>query len=128
MREWLVKISYELEMNPEIAMDINKIFNNHGLSEKNEYLITSLESLIDNGREIDKAIADNLKSWKIDRLHSVDRAILRVSFNEILYTKLAPESVTINESVEIAKKYSSENSYQFINGVLSGLIKGLKES
>lgn len=127
MREWLVKISYELLMNPERAMDPSKILEDHNLPIQNKYLKSSLESLINNALQIDEAIDANLDGRAPDRLYRLDRAILRVAFNEILFTKLAPISVSINESVEIAKKYSSESSYKFINGVLSGLVKGKVE-
>lgn len=127
MREWLVKISYELLMNPEKAMDPSKLLEDHKLPAQNEYLKSSLESLINNTYQIDEAIDKNLDGRDPDRLYKLDRAILRVAFNEILFTELAPVSVSINESVEIAKKYSSENSYKFINGVLSGLVNSKVE-
>ncbi len=127
MREWLVKISYELLMDPEKAIEPEKLLEAHKLPAQNKYMKSSLESLINNTCQIDEAIDKNLDGRDPDRLYRLDRAILRVAFNEILFTKLAPESVSINESVEIAKKYSSENSYKFINGVLSGLVKSKVE-
>ena len=64
------------------------------------------------------------KGWKVKRLPKVNLAILRLAAYEILFVDDVPESVAINEAVELAKKYSGESDYSFINGVLGALVKG----
>ena len=73
--------------------------------------------------EIDEIISNNLKDWKLERLSKMDRQILRISAYEILYSDI-PYKVSINEAVELSKKYSEKDeSYKFINGVLQGIVE-----
>ena len=68
-------------------------------------------------------ISNNLKDWKLERLSKMDRQILRISAYEILYSDI-PYKVSINEAVELSKKYSEKDeSYKFINGVLKGIVE-----
>ena len=70
---------------------------------------------------MDETIRRNLTGWTFERLQLVDRAILRVATYELLFQKEIPASVAINEAVEIAKDYSSDDAYRFVNGVLDGV-------
>lgn len=74
--------------------------------------------------DLDKLIEKYIKGWKIKRLPRVNLAILRLAAYEILYVDEVPASVAINEAVELAKKYSGETDYSFINGVLGSLVTG----
>ncbi|MBF0538884.1 MAG: transcription antitermination factor NusB [Nitrospirae bacterium] len=69
-------------------------------------------------KEIDEIIAVASQHWQLQRLAAVDRNILRYATYELLYRDDIPVAVTINEAVDIAKKYSTVDSYSFINGVL----------
>ena len=73
---------------------------------------------------LDGLIEKYSKGWKVKRLPKVNLAILRLAAYEILFVDDVPESVAINEAVELAKKYSCESDYSFINGVLGALVKG----
>lgn len=72
-------------------------------------------------REIDRVLAINATGWTIARQAAVDRNILRLAVYEILYLKDIPVAATINEAIELAKKYSTEESGRFVNGVLGSL-------
>lgn len=72
---------------------------------------------------LDGLIEKYSKGWKVKRLPKVNLAILRLAAYEILFVDDVPESVAINEAVELAKKYSGESDYSFINGVLGALVK-----
>ena len=76
----------------------------------------------ENIEAIDDKISVNLKSWSVDRISKVNLAILRLAICEILYMDDIPYQVTINEAVELAKKYSDDDSPAFINGVLASTI------
>lgn len=76
-----------------------------------------------NIKEIDEWIEKHLKDWKLERLNSIDRAILRIGIAELKYFKDIPIEVTIDESIELAKEYGSEESYRFVNGVLDAVSK-----
>ena len=73
---------------------------------------------------LDGLIEKYSKGWKVKRLPKVNLAIIRLAAYEILFVDDVPESVAINEAVELAKKYSGESDYSFINGVLGALVKG----
>ncbi|MEW6213655.1 MAG: transcription antitermination factor NusB [Nitrospirota bacterium] len=73
--------------------------------------------------EIDSMIEKVAKNWLLERMSAVDRNILRFAAYEILYRKDIPSAVTINEAIEIAKKFSSVDAAPFINGVLDRLSK-----
>jgi len=78
---------------------------------------------IDNIEKIDEQIKEHLTKWKFDRLARVDLANLRTSVYALIFQQDIPSSVTINEAVEIAKEFGSDESYRFVNGVLDGISK-----
>lgn len=82
---------------------------------------------VDNLGQIDEVIKAAAEHWAIDRMAAVDRNILRAATYELLFRKDIPSAVTINEAIEIAKKYSTSESAPFINGILDRIAKGLKD-
>jgi N utilization substance protein B len=82
-------------------------------------IIGTLENLDD----IDGAIKNQLQSWDFNRIVKVELAILRLSVYSILYQKDIPSTVTINEAIDIAKEYGSDDAFRFINGILDGIKK-----
>ncbi len=80
-------------------------------------IVGTLENLDD----IDSAIKKQLQSWDFDRIVKVELAILRISVYSILYQKEIPIAVTINEAIDIAKDYGSDDAFRFINGILDGI-------
>ena len=73
--------------------------------------------------EVDQAIRSHLQNWSFERLKRVDLAVLRVGTYSLLFQRDIPAQITIDEAIEIAKEYGSEDSYRFINGVLDGIWK-----
>lgn len=78
---------------------------------------------IENLETIDAAISRHLQHWAFERLKKVDLAILRVSAYSLLYQDDMPAQITIDEAIEIAKEFGSEDSFRFINGVLDAVWK-----
>jgi N utilization substance protein B len=78
-----------------------------------------VDGVVDHHDEIDDLIETYANDWTIDRMPALDRAILRCALWEILYNEEVPAGVAIDEAVEIAKEYSTDESSGFINGVLS---------
>jgi len=78
-------------------------------------------------RRLDEELTPYLKKWHLKRLPVADRAILRLAIYEILHVKEVPAKVSINEALELAKKYGDAKSAPFINGVLDSILKDLKE-
>jgi N utilization substance protein B len=75
--------------------------------------------------EIDQKIEESARNWRLARLAATDRNIMRVAVYEMLYREDVPGNVSINEAVDIAKKYCSEESPKFINGVLDSILTSL---
>ena len=76
---------------------------------------------IENLNDVDDLIKNNIRNWEFDRLAKVDLAILRTSVFELKFQDDVPPGVTINEAVEIAKSFGTDDSYKFINGVLDNI-------
>ena len=81
---------------------------------------------LENIDAIDEAINAHLKNWVLERLKKVDLAILRVSVYSLLFQKDMPAQITMDEAIEIAKEYGSDESYRFINGILDSIWKEKK--
>lgn len=97
----------------------------HRLTTKQKAFIReAVASVLENLEEIDEQITRHLKGWEYSRLPKVDRAILRLATNEILYNEAIPVGASINEAVELSKKYSSDTSFRFLNGVLGNIARG----
>lgn len=128
-REGAMKLLYQMETNDDFSDNEMRVFlENFPFDEKEEkYIIESINTIKENLEDIDSHIKQNLESWSIHRLAKVDLAALRISIYEILYRKDIPTEVSINEAIEIVKKYSNNDSFKFINGVLGGFVKNINE-
>jgi len=124
------KIAREQAFKILVAIDVG----NNTIEEASEIVIGSLKDddqksfvfrevngVLENLSSIDKMINKYSEDWTVNRMASTDRNILRLAVYEILNCPDIPVSVTINEAVEIAKKYGDENSYKFINGLLGAI-------
>ncbi len=84
---------------------------------------TLIRGTLEHRDEIDRHLQQHAKNWSLHRMATVDRNILRLAAYEILYRHDIPPAVSINEAVDIAKKYSTEDSGRFVNGILDSLRK-----
>ncbi len=82
----------------------------------------------ENKEQIDKLIAQSAIGWTISRMPNVDLCILRIALYEMMYRNDIPHSVSINEAVELAKRFAGEKSPSYINGILGTLSKELSSS
>jgi len=80
---------------------------------------------LENLDAVDGAIRSHLQNWTFERLKRVDLAVLRIGAYSLLFQRDVPAQITIDEAIEIAKEYGSEDSYRFINGVLDGIWKSV---
>lgn len=98
--------------------------------EYNEYIRSVYYGVWEKLPELDEAISQNAKGWKLSRLSRVSLALLRLAVYEMLYVADVPFHVAINEALELAKVYDEEKSVPFLNGVLNAIAdaKGLKET
>ena len=91
--------------------------------EPDKYLFPKMMVLgtIENITEIDKIIQENLDNWVMDRLNSVDKAILRLSVYSLIYQKDTPPPIVIDEAINLAKDFGTDDSYKFVNAVLDSI-------
>ncbi|MEQ9279513.1 MAG: transcription antitermination factor NusB [Balneola sp.] len=83
---------------------------------------------LENEPELDEVIIKHIKNWEIQRLALIDRLILKMALCEFLYFEEIPTKVTINEAIEIAKKFSTGKSGRFVNGILDASLEDLSKS
>jgi transcription antitermination protein NusB len=124
-REIAMKLLYQLEIQKDDREDqIKMVLEENSLLEKDrEYIIDVVNGIQTNLAYIDKTIDIYSKGWKIGRISKVDLSIMRLSIYEICFRSDIPYSVSVNEAVELAKKYSSEEAGSFVNGILSKVSK-----
>lgn len=96
--------------------------------EYDSYVTDVFFGAYENAEVIDERMEKHLKGWKKERISPVSMAILRLGFYEMLFMADIPSKVTINEGVELAKKFDDEKSYSFVNGVLNAMAQELSEN
>jgi transcription antitermination factor NusB len=124
-RELAIQILFQMEFNPgdtdEICDLVCENFN------PSKSIRTFSRKLVCGVREnieyLDRLIRKSSKNWRLERMSKVDKSILRLSTYEILFMKDIPHKVSIDEAVELAKKYGTDESGAFINGVLDNILK-----
>ncbi len=125
IREEIFKLIYSLEVQKcENEDQINIYLEDTELSEKDkESIKNNVLKIISLEENLKEEIAKNLKSgWNIERVSKINMTILKIAIYEIIYNKL-PYKISINEAVELAKKYGEETSASFINGILASVVK-----
>lgn len=100
------------------AMDIVQVAAMSEREDVKKYSVKLARTFIENKESVDDQIKEHSKGWDVDRLLKIDRDILRISITELLYFDDIPASVSIDEAVELAKKYGTDESSSFINGIL----------
>ena len=123
-REILMQMMYEMytakNMNKEAASLLaeERLAGNH--IERGKALLINI---IDNLDAIDEEINKFSKSWKTNRMPKVDLAVIRLAVGEIKYAEDVPDAVAINEAINLAKKYSTDQSSRYVHGVLGAIAK-----
>lgn len=87
------------------------------------YAQALVQGTVDHREEIDELIRSQADNWRLERMPAVDRNILRLAVFELLYEMDTPKLVVVDEAIELAKKFGSEQSGRFVNGLLDGLLK-----
>lgn len=123
-REIMMQIMYEMDAGKSMdhgtagRLVEERLSGNH--KERGKELISYI---IDHIEEVDQSINASSRSWKTTRMPKVDLAIMRLALGEIRYGEDIPEAVAINEAINLAKKYSTEQSSRFIHGVLGAVMR-----
>lgn len=127
-REYALQILFQVELtgspfNDQVLKDFWEENNEDG--EVKDFTAQIVRSTLNHVGEIDEIIKKAAEHWSVERMAVIDRNILRAATYELAYRKDIPSSVIMNEAIEIAKKYSTEESASFINGILDRIAQSL---
>ncbi len=124
-RELALKVLYRYEEgDTDLENVMHSVLGTKEYQENDkEFTKTLVGKTLKNLEEIDKEIVDVLENWEYDRISLVDKIILRIGACELIYFSDIPSQISINEAIEIGKKYGGSDSGRFINGVLDAVRK-----
>lgn len=127
-REHVMKLLFQKEFVEEDEYDTQAkdYFERFEIKDKNQrFILKEYNGAIMHQEDIDKIITVSSKKWKTSRMAKLDLTILRLAVYEIYYEEDIPNNVAINEAVELAKKYSGDDSPAFVNGLLANVVKDI---
>lgn len=116
-REISLQALFQQDLTDSKKEDLDDLLAEAAEGER-DYARALVIGVLENKQELDSRITEVTDNWKLERIAAVDRAILRLGLYELLEMSEVPPKVVINESVELAKKFSTEKSGAFVNGVL----------
>lgn len=127
-REAAVQYLYQREIQgDETDASLEEFYRLRGLSPSaRKFCETLLKGWMQHRVAIDATIREHARNYEFNRLSAVDRNVLRIACQELLFCEDIPPAVAINEAIEIAKKFSTEESGRFVNGVLDNIRKAGK--
>ena len=119
-REFALQALYQLNITKQDVNAVLAQFQEHFLpgGEADEFLRRLVLGVLEHREELDRLIERYSENWRLDRIDVIDRNILRMALFELLYCQDIPPKVTINEAIDLGKRYGSEDSGSFINGIL----------
>ena len=122
-RAMALQTLYEIDSTGhEVEAVVSRLSAEGGLSEENNAFVRELVSgVVRDREEIDRSIQTFAPAWPVEQIPIVDRNILRLAIFEILFDNKVSVKVAINEAVELAKRFGSDNSSKFVNGVLGSV-------
>ncbi|MBQ4293449.1 MAG: transcription antitermination factor NusB [Lachnospiraceae bacterium] len=118
---FLILFRYEFYDEEGFRLQSDQFFSDLAAEKKEDedYMRKKLDGILSKLPELDKALNERTTHWKTSRMGKVELAILRLGLYELLYEEDIPNNVAVNEAVELAKKYGTEDSFSFVNGVLA---------
>ena len=123
-REIVLQVLYQDDLNSDQPEDIRLRFINSRLNHDSaliDFALELLEGVRKHQADVDARLEETARNWRLSRMAATDRNVLRLGAYEILFTD-TPDRVVINEAIELAKRYGTNNSSQFVNGVLDRLM------
>lgn len=129
-RELMMQLLFQVEVQNEYNIEIKEKFfkDKEDLKVQKHYIDEIFDIILKHKEEIDQKIEEASANWKINRINKVDLAILRLAVAELLHMNDIPTSVSINEAVILAKKFGTDESGKFINGILGNIAHQLTEA
>lgn len=129
-REFALEVLYRIEIaEDELEFVLSNHFASKSVDDETRTFAESLvKEVMNHLGDIDKLISDTAKNWDLVRIAIIDKNILRFAIAELLYFPDIPMKVTIDEAIEVAKKYSTPDSGRFVNGILDKIAKSHPEA
>lgn len=128
-RECLMQLFFQMEIQNDYSDRIKESYLKENFNQKQESYARKLcDAVLSHLEEIDEKIDTSSRKQNTKRMAKVDLAIARLAVGEILYMESIPDPVAIDEAVNMARKYSTEESRKFINGLLGQIVKKKNES
>jgi len=123
--QWLFQYDVIKQHNPQMALSSRSAFPSmiEIAPDAKPFAEQLAQGVLDHLPELDELLQRVADHWSVDRMAVVDRNVLRCALYELLYLDEIPAKVTINEAIEIAKRFGSEESGAFVNGILDRIIK-----
>ena len=124
-RELALQILFQTEFAPQMSLsDLATVFDKTFEEGTLKYTYDIVKAVIANKEKIDVKIQEASRHWKIDRMASVDRNIIRIAVSEIFFTtELIEPKIAMNEAIEIAKTYGTQEAASFVNGIIDQVIR-----
>jgi len=129
-RELALQMLFQADMGRQSAAEVRRTFwaeRNNVAADVRGFAEEIFRAALERGADIDALIERHAEHWRMDRMAAVDRNIMREAVAELLGYPATPRAVVINEALEIARKFSSPESVQFINGVLDSIGRELEK-
>jgi N utilization substance protein B len=119
-REFALQVLYQLNISKQDALTALTQFREHFISDEevDAFQKRLVLGVLEHCSELDRLIERYSENWRLDRINLVERNILRMAIFELLFCEEIPPKVTINEAIDLGKRYGSEDSGSFINGIL----------
>lgn len=126
-REIALQCLYQVDQGGETEDAVEIIRSHFEVNDRSvPYVRELVEGINTHLDELDGILNKYSRHWRVNRMAVIDRNLLRIAAYEMLYKDEVPGSVAINEAVEIAKRYSSDDSAAFINGILDAVLEGIR--
>jgi N utilization substance protein B len=128
-RELSLKVLFQIDVGKlplEEALEL-ALEEVHPSPEDGAYMTSLVRGVLGEVDRLDAIVGDLAEGWRLERLARVDKNVLRLALHELIHHPGIPVSTVVNDAVEIAKKYSTEDSGRFVNGILGSFIRGQGE-
>jgi N utilization substance protein B len=126
-REYAMQMLYQWELGGNLPEQVSATFfsERKGHREVENFARELFQGTVSRINQVDQMVREHAENWRLDRMAAVDRSILRLAVYELLHCPTTPPPVVINEALEIARRFSGQDSVQFVNGILDSIRKSL---
>jgi len=127
-RELVLQSLYQSELNGKPLPETFQLLREHFEIDKKAlpYAAELIEGMVANHDDLDQRIVKQAQNWRMERMSLIDRNIIRIGAYELCFRSDIPAEVVINEALEVARRYSTDEAAPFINGILDGIAKAMK--